>query len=297
MTANLMRNCTFDELAPGQSASLTRVLTRENIRLFAAVAGNVAPGRLESAFAESAPHGDVVVHAMWVSALVSSVPGTRLPGPGAIQLPQTQQLRHPVRMGDAITATGTVRARFAAHRIVTFDTHCINQNGQTVLSGLATLIAPPTPVTWPVAPEPDIYVRPHDRYASFVHEAQTRSPMRTAVVHPCSPESLAAALEARDEGLIDPLLIGPIHKIRAAAVAAHIDLSGVAIEAAEHSHAAAARAVELGITGKVAALMKGSQYTDELLYAVVARGSGLRTERRVSHVMRWIYPRIPSLSS
>ncbi|SAK93943.1 bifunctional enoyl-CoA hydratase/phosphate acetyltransferase [Caballeronia ptereochthonis] len=95
-------------------------------------------------------------------------------------------------------------------------------------------------------PEPDIYVRQHDRYARFVREAQERSPMRTAIVHPCSPESLTAAIEARDEGLIDPLLVGPICRIHAAAETAHLDLSGISIEAVEHSHAAAARAAQLG---------------------------------------------------
>jgi phosphate acetyltransferase len=84
--------------------------------------------------------------------------------------------------------------------------------------------------------------------------------------------------------LLDPLLIGPEAKIRAAAEAANVSLDGITIEAVAHSHAAAARAVELGAAGKVAALMKGSLHTDELLSAVVAAGSGLRTGRRISHV-------------
>ena len=80
------------------------------------------------------------------------------------------------------------------------------------------------------------------------------------------------------------MLVGPVAKIRAAAQAAEVSLDGITIEAVEHSHAAAARAVELGARGDVAALMKGSLHTDELLAAVVAPGSGLRTARRISHV-------------
>jgi phosphate acetyltransferase len=108
--------------------------------------------------------------------------------------------------------------------------------------------------------------------------------MRTAVVHPCSTEALRSAVELREQGLLDPLLIGPEHKIRAAADAAGLSLVGIDIEAAEHSHAAAARAVDLASTGRVAALMKGSLHSDELLSAVVAPSSGLKTARRMSHV-------------
>jgi phosphotransacetylase len=124
----------------------------------------------------------------------------------------------------------------------------------------------------------------HGRYEAFIRSAQSRPPLRTAIVHPCSPEAIRAAVEARDENLLDPVLIGPEAKIRAAADAAECSLEHITIEAVAHSHAAAARAVELGASGAVAALMKGSLHTDELLSAVVAPGSGLRTERRVSHV-------------
>jgi phosphate acetyltransferase len=122
------------------------------------------------------------------------------------------------------------------------------------------------------------------RYEAFIRAAQCCPALRTAIVHPCSPEAIRAAVEARDENLLEPLLIGPEAKIRAAADVARISLEGMPIEAVEHSHAAAARAVELAASRKVAALMKGSLHSDELLSAVVAQGSGLRTERRMSHV-------------
>jgi phosphate acetyltransferase len=93
---------------------------------------------------------------------------------------------------------------------------------------------------------------------------------------------VVAAAEARDAGLFEPLLIGPEDRIRAAADTARVSLDGMAIEAVPHSHAAADRAVELAVAGKVAALVKGSLHSDELLGAVVR--SGLRTERRISHV-------------
>ena len=97
--------------------------------------------------------------------------------------------------------------------------------------------------------------------------------VRAAIVHPCSPEAILAAVEVREKGLFEPVLVGPEARIRAAADAAEVDLDGIAIEQALHSHAAAARAVELVVSGEVAVLVKGSLHTDELLGAIVAPGS------------------------
>jgi len=107
--------------------------------------------------------------------------------------------------------------------------------------------------------------------------------IRVAVVHPCDETSLSAALDARQAGLIDPVLIAPRLRLQAVAAEHSLDLSGIRIEDVAHSHAAAARAVELAARGEVEALMKGSLHTDELMAAVVCHGSPLRTKRRVSH--------------
>jgi len=114
--------------------------------------------------------------------------------------------------------------------------------------------------------------------------ARGLEPLVTAVVHPCDKPSLAAALAARDRGLIVPTLVGPAERIRREALEAGLDLGGVTIEQAAHSHAAAARAVELVRRAEAEAIMKGSLHTDELLAEVVHRETGLRTARRISHV-------------
>ena len=284
MNEMLLRNRTFDELAIGESASLVRIAGQNDIDLFAAMSGDVNPAHMDAAFASTDLFGHVVVHGMWTGALISALLGTRLPGPGTIYLDQTLQFRHPVTPGDTITATVTVKEKRVGKRIVLLDTLCTNQKGDVVLLGTATVIAPATPIALPAMPRPEAAVRRHDRYEAFIREARVRPALRTAIVHPCSPDAIRAALTARDEGLLDPLLIGPEAKIRAAADAAQLSLDGLDIESTEHSHAAAARAVELGAAGKIAALMKGSLHTDELLSAVVATGSGLRTARRISHV-------------
>jgi phosphate acetyltransferase len=122
------------------------------------------------------------------------------------------------------------------------------------------------------------------RYRQLLDAARKFAPIRTAIVHPCDPVSLASALEAMEAGLIVPVLVGPIAKIRKAAMEAERELGEVQILDVPHSHAAAERSVTLGREAKVEALMKGALHTDELMAAIVDKDGGLRTERRMSHV-------------
>src|SRR5581483_6237302 len=121
------------------------------------------------------------------------------------------------------------------------------------------------------------------------------APVRCAIVHPCDRDSLRGAIEAAARGLIVPVLVGPEAKIRAVAAAEGIDIAPYELEPVEHSHAAAARAVELARAARVEALMKGSLHTDELMSAVVDGASGLRTARRISHVYVIDVPTYPRL--
>lgn len=287
---SLLRNRTFDDLTIGESASLVRVIGRDDIDLFATVSGDVNPAHLDPVFASTDIFGHVVAHGMWTGALVSAVLGTKLPGPGTIYLEQDLRFRKPVSPGDTITVTVTVREKRPEKRIVVLDTCGANQRGEEVLNGSATVIAPDRAVEWPRAKLPDVALVRRDRYEHFLNEARALPVLMAAIVHPCSPDAILAAVEIRNEGLLEPLLVGPEAKIRAAAEEAGVSLDGITIEAAEHSHAAAARAVELAAGGRVAALMKGSLHSDELLGAVVAENSGLRTDRRVSHVYAMSVP-------
>ncbi len=112
----------------------------------------------------------------------------------------------------------------------------------------------------------------------------TGAPLRTAVVHPVDSLSLGAAIEAAERDLLTPVLVGPTAKIQAAAEALGKSIDSFEIEDVPHSHAAAERAVELARAGKVDALMKGALHTNEMMAAAVNRTTGLRTERRMSHV-------------
>jgi phosphate acetyltransferase len=125
--------------------------------------------------------------------------------------------------------------------------------------------------------------RPHSKYDRLIAAAKAIPPAATLVVHPCDESSLRGTVEAAEAGLIKPTLVGPVAKIRDAASKHGIDIAGLEIVDAPHSEAAAARAVELIHEAKGEMLMKGSLHTDELMRSVTAK-TGLRTERRISHV-------------
>jgi phosphotransacetylase len=119
---------------------------------------------------------------------------------------------------------------------------------------------------------------------SLVERCASLAPAHTAVCHPCDPVSIQAAAEAAERGLIEPILVGPAHKIMAAAAQAGVDVSDFKLIDVPHSHAAAAAAVALVRGGEAALLMKGSLHTDELMHEVLKIDTGLQTGRRVSHV-------------
>jgi phosphate acetyltransferase len=118
-------------------------------------------------------------------------------------------------------------------------------------------------------------------------------PVLTAVAHPCDAAALQAAIEAANEGLIFPILVGPGARIRGLADDLQLDISAYRLESTPHSHAAAARAVALVRAGEAQLLMKGSLHTDELMAEVTAADTGLRTARRISHVYVMDVPLYP----
>ena len=122
------------------------------------------------------------------------------------------------------------------------------------------------------------------KYEKLVARCRRLQPIPTAVAYPCEETALSGAIEAGEAGLIQPILVGPAATIRAIARKKNIRLGSAEIVEAADGRMAAAKAVELVRQGKAELLMKGSLHTDELLGAVVARETGLRTGRRLSHV-------------
>lgn len=291
---DMIENQTFDEIKLGETASLVRTLSKEDIELFAIMSGDVNPTHVDEEYARSDMFHKIIAHGMWGASLISTLLGTKLPGPGTIYLGQTLCFHHPVVVGDTITVTVTATAKEKDGHRVTFDCHCINQRGEVVISGIAEVIAPTEKVKRPRAILPEVHLHEHGAwYRHLITLTAGFAPIWTAVVHPVDSNALLGAIEAARANLIVPILVGPADRIHAVAAAQDVDLSTYTVIPTEHSHAAAEQAVAMARAGEVDAVMKGSLHTDELMHTVLAPGVGLSTARRMSHVFVLDVPSYP----
>ena len=293
MSDEYLENRTFDEIAIGETASLSRRFTQQDIDLFALVSGDLNPALVDPIYAKSDIFHKVVAHGLLSGGLISSVLGTRLPGPGTIYLEQNLRFLKPVEIEDTITAILTVREKDPKDADIVLDCRCENQKGDLVVLGMAKVRAPREKIRVLRAELPDIRLMRHDRFHALLARTAGLPPLPTAVAHPCDASAIAAAIEAAKAGLIVPILVGPRGRIEAAALAAKVDIAPYRLVDTPHSEASAAAAVALVARGEASLLMKGSLHTDELLHAVLAAESGLRTGRRLSHVYLFDVPGYP----
>ncbi|MFM8898848.1 MAG: bifunctional enoyl-CoA hydratase/phosphate acetyltransferase [Burkholderiales bacterium] len=285
-----LHNHPYDEIVLGQSARLVRTLTLADIQAFAAVSGDTNPAHLDPEYANATLFHGVIGHGMWGGALISTVLGTVFPGPGTIYLEQNLHFSRPVRIGDTLNVTVTCTAKHDDKKAITLDCLLVNQHGARVLHGVARVMAPTEKLRIPRIQAPQITLfDPAQRHAQLIALGAHLEPVRCGVVHPCDAPSLQGALAAQQNGLIHAVLIAPEKKLRAVAVQAELDLTGVEIINVEHSHAAAEVAARMAAEKNLEALMKGSLHTDELIHAVLSQKS-LRTARRMSHVFRFETP-------
>ena len=289
----MIENVTYDEISIGQVARLSRQLTIADIQAFAAVSGDTNPAHLDADYANDTVFHGVIAHGMWSGALISALLGTEFPGPGTIYLNQDLHFIRPVRIGDTLTVTVTVTTKDDAKKRLTLDCDVVNQHGEKVVTGVATVLAPSQKVKRPRSFAPHIQLfNPEARFNALLARGKGLEAVRCAVVHPCDKESLSGALDAARYQLIIPVLIGPKAKITKVAQEAGLDISACELIDVPHSHAAADMAAEMAATQQVEILMKGSLHTDELLHAVLCIPA-LRTGRRMSHVFRFDVPMYP----
>jgi len=288
-----IENRTFEEIKIGDSTSLSHTLTAREIELFAAVSGNVNPVHVEPAFARDDMFHQVIAHGMWTGTLISTLLGTKLPGPGTIYRSQTLNFRHPVLVGDTLVATVKVREK-RAPRDVVLDCRIVDQDGNLVADGVADVIAPDEKVKRPRVAIPEVRLEePGARHRELIARTEGHDLLCTAVVFPTDHISLAGAIDAARDKLILPILVGPREAIEAAAKTGGISVSDYEIVAAENPAAAAAKAVDLVLANKADAIMKGALHTDVLMHEIVAGEHGLRTDRRLSHVYVMDVPAYP----
>ncbi len=288
-----IENRPFDTLQVGEEERLVHVLTKEDFSQLAAQAATFGAGLVDPAVVASPTYGVDAAQSGWASALMCALIAGRLPGAGSKLIRQSIESYAGAAPGDIMTVAARVMAKSANGR-VTIEARATNQRGELAMAGSADVIAPKKAIA---AEPPEEYfelIREKGRrYKILIERARDMKPLTTAVVHPVDEPSLMGAIEAAREDLIEPVLVGPEAKIRRAADAAGIDIGRYPIVPTEHSHAAADKAVAMARAGEVEGLMKGALHTDELMHAVVATDTGLRTARRVSHVFAIDAPAYP----
>ena len=288
-----IENRTFDEISPGDSASIARTLSEADIELFAVVSGDINPSHLDPIYAKTDEFHRVVAHGMWGGGLISAVLGTKLPGPGTIYVSQSLRFLAPIGIGDTITTTVTAREKRVERLEITFDCRCVNQSGLEVITGVADVRAPTEKHRRTRMELPDVQLARHRRFRDLLALASGLPPLPVAVAYPCDALTLGAVAEVAALGLVVPILVGPVAEMKAAAAEAGVDIAPFRLVDEPDAEAEASRAVALVRAREAALLMKGSLHTDILMHAVVASGTGLRTARRLSHVFLMDVPSYP----
>ncbi|TVO67093.1 MaoC family dehydratase [Denitromonas ohlonensis] len=131
----------FEDLTVGMSGAYGHTVTEADILLFAGVSGDTNPVHLNEELAAASMFGGRIAHGMLSASFISTVFGTRLPGPGCIYLSQTLKFKAPVRIGDTVVARVTVKSLTPEKRKALFDTVCTV--GETVvLTGEAEIMVP-----------------------------------------------------------------------------------------------------------------------------------------------------------
>lgn len=285
-------NHLYDEIALGQEASVNRVLTTNDLIVFAHASGNLNPIHLPELDGDGDGKPEAVAPSMWVGSLFSAVLGNILPGIGTLYQGQTLRFYGRVQVGDAIKATVRVREK-RPERVVVFDCRCELEDGTLIADGEAQVIAPERKVVLPDHHLPELMIERHQHFDRLLAACENVEPLPTAVVVPEDETSLGGALLAWRQGFITPIMVGDAARIREVAEGLGEDLDGIEIVDVHEHVAAAARSVELVHEGRAGAIMKGYIHSDELLGQITKRDGGLRTTRRLSHVFVLDVPGLP----
>lgn len=134
----------FEDLKIGDFAEYAKTITEADILMFAAVSGDDNPVHINQEYAEQTMFGGRIAHGMLTASLISTVVGTRLPGPGTIYLSQSTRFKAPVKIGQTVTARATVAELDPAKKRVKFVTQCFVA-GNVILEGESLVIAPSRP--------------------------------------------------------------------------------------------------------------------------------------------------------
>jgi phosphate butyryltransferase len=275
-------NRTFDEITPADRAELRRLITADDLIVFAAASGNSNPMHLQDSDLDGDGTVERVAPGMFVASLISAVLGTQLPGPGTLYRRQTLDFHSRVHAGEEVVVRAEVLSK--ADGMVRLKTDVTHADGRSILTGEAEVLAPSEKFDREGIEIPGLLVQHHRHFAALLERARPLPALPTAVVCPDEAKSLGGALLAAKESIIAPVLVGRAGAIRAAAARIGADLDGIEVIDVAGDAAAATMACRLVHEGRAAAVMKGHLHTDDLLKAMLDKATGLRVGRRFTHV-------------
>lgn len=288
-----LRNRTFAELQVGETAELRRLITQDDLYVFAVSSGNHNPMHLPNMDGDGDGRVDEVAPGMFIASLISAVLGTMLPGPGTLYRAQRLTFHMQAHAGDELLSSVKVLAK-DADGLVTLETEVRRVTDQAlIVSGQAEVMAPTHKYESDDIEIPGLIVQRHRHFEQLLARAKPLPAIVTAVVCPEEVNALGGALLAARESIITPLLIGDPVRIVAAAKELSADLSMFEIIPATTPEGAAQIACRLVHEGRAAAVMKGHLHTDDLLHPMLDKVSGLRIGRRFTHVFVMDVPGVP----
>lgn len=258
-------NKTFEEIAVGDTASVQRRLQAGDVRAWEAAFGQIdmlaVPGESEAA-------------AGIVTAMLTALVGSSLPGPGACIRTASVQIKGALPIDAFMTLRLVVREKRADQGIIVLEGLCSDSAGQVIATAILEVLAPTTRQKREMA---------EHRLEGLLERCRGFKPMPTGVVHPCSADALAGAVESAEAGLILPVMFGPAAEIHRIADQAHLDIGKFRIVETDGPEESALKAAAAAGAGEVAALMKGSLHTDVLLHAIMQKDAKLHAGRLISH--------------
>lgn len=289
-----LENRTFDEIKVGDSASLTRTLTEKDIQVFAIMSGDINPAHVDVEYARSEMFHKIIGHGMWGAALISTVLGTQLPGPGTIYVKQDFRFKKPVAIGDELTVKVTAIEKIPEKKRVIFSCDVTNQHNEVVMDGKAEVIAPTKKIRRPKAILPEISLRRrHSLFDEYVERAKEHPPLRAGAIWPIHEKIIEAIEDAVKAGFIEPVLIGPRSRIERAAELANIDIKKYELIECDHVQGAIHKAIQLAREDKLELLIRGGAIREDLLRAMQKHEKGLITHRFMSYVLVLDVPTYP----
>ena len=290
----MITNKTFDEIQIGDTASLERTLTKRDVDMFAVISGDMNPTHLSDEYAQMLLEREKVSgHSMWGGALISSLLGNDLPGPGTVYKSQHLEFHGALELEDTVHVSIRVKEKHPEDQRIVFECRAVNQRSEEIITGTAEVRAPARKATGPGVAAEDLTYHARNAFRDLIAKVQAADPISVAVAHPCSKNALQGAIDAARADIIEPVLVGPQERIQRLADELEIDISPYELVDTRHSHASASEAVALCRGGRSESLMKGSLHTDEFMSAVVKKETGLRTASRISHVFILDVPTYP----